>query len=66
MAGGLPAGRQGYGAFSYSKSQVSQVIMYIQQQQIHHSKKTFREEYIHMLTESGIEFDERYIFKESI
>jgi putative transposase len=60
------AWQEGYGAFSYSKSQVSQVILYIQQQELHHRKKTFQEEYINMLTESGIDFDKRYIFKEPI
>ena len=60
------AWQEGYGAFSYSKSQLQQVILYIQQQEAHHRKKTFREEYIHMLTESRVEFDERYIFKEPI
>ena len=60
------AWQEGYGAFSYSKNQIPQVILYIQQQETHHHKKTFREEYIHMLTESGIEFDERYIFREPV
>jgi putative transposase len=62
----LFAWQEGYGAFSYSKSQLSKVILYIQQQETHHRKKTFREEYIHMLTESGIEFEECYVFKEPI
>jgi len=56
----------GYGAFSYSKSQLRDVILYIQQQQTHHHKKTFREEYIRMLTESGIEFDERFLFHDPV
>jgi putative transposase len=60
------AWQEGFGAFSNSKSQVPQVVSYIQHQQVHHSKKTFREEYIHMLKESGIVFDEKYIFKEPI
>jgi len=62
----LFAWQEGYGAFSYSKSELPNVILYIQQQEIHHRKKTFCDEYIHMLIESGIEFDERYIFKEPI
>ena len=60
------AWQEGYGAFSYSKSQIPRVISYVKQQQAHHRKKTFREEYIYMLRESGIEFDERYIFHEPI
>lgn len=53
----------GYGAFSYSKSRVPQVIRYIQQQEIHHKKKSFQEEYIEFLEAFAIEYDERYIFK---
>ena len=55
--------QEGYGAFSYSKSQVPQVIKYIQRQEEHHRKKTFIEEYIHFLNAFEIEYDERYIFK---
>jgi REP element-mobilizing transposase RayT len=58
--------QDGYGAFSYSKSQVDNVILYIQHQQEHHRFKSFREEYISMLNEAGIEYDERYIFHEPI
>ena len=57
------AWQEGYGAFSYSKSQVSQVILYFNNKS---RKKIFQEEYINMLTESGIDFDKRYIFKEPI
>ncbi|MEO8149894.1 MAG: IS200/IS605 family transposase [Bacteroidia bacterium] len=55
--------QEGYGAFSYSKSQVPQVIKYIQRQEEHHRKKTFIEEYIQFLNAFEIEYDERYIFK---
>lgn len=55
--------QEGFGAFSYSKSQVSNVIDYIQNQEIHHHKATFLEEYKQMLLEFEIEYDERYIFK---
>ncbi len=54
----------GYGAFSYSKSQVDDVIRYIQNQEIHHRKETFLDEYKKFLTAFDIEWDERYIFKE--
>ena len=60
------AWQEGYGAFSYSKSQIPNVIAYIQQQEAHHRKKTFRQEYIRMLTEAGIEFDERYLFLDPV
>ena len=55
--------QEGYGAFSYSKSQVPQVIKYIQRQEEHHRKTTFIEEYIRFLNAFEIEYDERYIFK---
>lgn len=58
--------QEGYGAFSYSKSQVPQVIQYIQNQKEHHKKRTFREEYLDILKKLEIEYDERYIFKEII
>ena len=55
--------QEGYGAFSYGKSQVNDVIEYIKNQQIHHSKKTFREEYVEFLKKFEIDYDEKYIFK---
>jgi REP element-mobilizing transposase RayT len=55
--------QEGYGAFSYAKSQVPSVIKYIQSQEPHHRKKSFIEEYRKMLEDFGIEYDERYIFK---
>lgn len=54
----------GYGAFSYSKSQSSNVIAYIQNQETHHRKISFLEEYKTFLEKFEIDFDERYIFKE--
>jgi putative transposase len=56
--------QEGYGAFSYSKSQASTVITYIQNQEMHHQQKTFTEEYKELLEEFNIDFEERYIFKE--
>lgn len=55
--------QEGYGAFSYSKSQLPRVIKYIQNQQEHHRKKTFMEEYIGLLKIHDVEFDQQYIFK---
>ena len=60
------AWQEGYGAFSYAKSQVPDVIRYIQNQEIHHRKETFLEEYKKFLDAFDIEWDERYIFKETV
>jgi REP element-mobilizing transposase RayT len=54
----------GYGAFSYSKSQLNSVIDYIKNQEIHHKKRTFREEYIQFLEKFEIDYDTEFIFKE--
>jgi len=58
------AWQEGYGAFSYSKSHVPDVIRYIQNQEAHHQKETFLEEYKKILKAFEIEYDEQYIFKE--
>jgi putative transposase len=55
--------QEGYGAFSYSKSHVPRVIKYIQNQEIHHRKKSFIDEYIKMLDDFGVDYNDRYIFK---
>ncbi|MBA4251644.1 MAG: transposase [Chlorobiaceae bacterium] len=55
--------QKGYGAFSYSRSQIQNVCKYIMNQEKHHSKITFKEEHIEMLKKFGIEFDEKYLFK---
>ena len=60
------AWQDGYGAFSYSRSQVPDVIRYIQNQEAHHKKQTFLDEYRKMLRVFEIEYDEQYIFKEPI
>ncbi|HJW30037.1 MAG TPA: IS200/IS605 family transposase [Saprospiraceae bacterium] len=56
--------QNGYGAFALSKSHVEGCIKYIANQEEHHRKKSFREEYLELLMENDVEFDERYIFKE--
>jgi len=56
--------QEGYGAFSYARSQVKIVAKYIEDQEIHHHKKTFLEEYQEFLRKFEIEYDEQYIFKE--
>ena len=58
------AWQEGYGAFSYSKSHVPDVIRYIQNQEIHHKKESFIDEFRHFLKAFEIEYDEKYIFKE--
>jgi len=54
--------QEGYGAFSYSNSQVNIVKNYINNQAIHHKKKTFREEYLDFLKKFGVEYDLKYVF----
>ena len=54
--------QEGYGAFSYSQSQKSEVITYILNQEVHHKKKSFREEYESFLKNFNVEYDERYLF----
>ncbi|MBK9333701.1 MAG: IS200/IS605 family transposase [Ignavibacteria bacterium] len=53
----------GYGAFTYSKSQLDNVIKYILNQPNHHRKKTFKEEYLSFLKAFEIEYDEKYLFE---
>ncbi len=55
--------QEGFGAFSYSKSQVPRVIKYIKNQEKHHKKRTFRDEYVALLQAAHIDYDKRYIFK---
>ena len=54
--------QEGFGAFSYSQSQLGSVANYIKNQEKHHSKKTFREEYLEMLKNFDVEYDPKYIF----
>ncbi|MFZ1808335.1 MAG: transposase [Cyclobacteriaceae bacterium] len=56
--------QSGYGAFSYSKSDLQNVIDYIENQENHHKKKSFMEEYKGLLNEFSIDFDEKYLFRE--
>jgi len=56
--------QEGYGAFSYGKSQVENVINYIRNQEIHHHKETFIEEYKSFLHKFDIQINERYLFKD--
>jgi REP element-mobilizing transposase RayT len=54
----------GFGAFSYSHSQLTNVIHYIERQEEHHKTKTFKEEYIEFLKLFNIEFKDEYLFSE--
>ena len=56
--------QSGYGAFSYSKSQLPNVIKYIENQKEHHRMQTFLEEYKLFLEKFEVEYDEKYIFHE--
>ena len=55
--------QEGYGAFSYAKSDLPHVINYIKNQENHHMKMTFVEEYIALLQQFGIDYNDSYIFK---
>ena len=55
--------QDGFGAFSYGKSQIPDIAGYIEKQQTHHKKRTFQEEYVEFLNVFDIEYDERYLLK---
>jgi putative transposase len=55
--------QKGYGAFTYSHSQIDAVIKYIINQEIHHQKKSFREEYLEILRKNEVEFKNEYVFE---
>jgi putative transposase len=55
--------QEGYGAFSYSHSQLDNVIKYVINQEEHHKKITFREEYLKILQKFEVPFDEKYLFE---
>lgn len=54
----------GFGAFSYSHSQLTNVINYIRNQEEHHKVKTFKDEYIEFLKLFDVDFKSEYLFKE--
>lgn len=56
------AWQEGYGAFTVSVSQLDKTIRYISDQEEHHRKKTFQEEYLEFLKKHGVEHDERYLW----
>jgi putative transposase len=56
------AWQEGYGAFTVSASQVAVVKSYIARQEEHHRRRTFQDEYLEFLRQSGVEFDKRYLW----
>ena len=56
------AWQEGFGAFSYSHSQISEVAAYIENQETHHSRQTFRDEYLAFLERFGVVYDLKYVF----
>lgn len=54
--------QEGYGAFSYSKSSVDAVVKYINNQEEHHKKRSFRDEYLELLQKFEIDYDLKYVF----
>ena len=55
--------QEGFGSFSYSHSQLDDVIEYIMNQKEHHRKITFRDEYLDFLKKFNVQYDEKYLFK---
>lgn len=55
--------QEGYGAFSYGRSQLNDIHNYIKNQEHHHQKQSFKQEYLLLLEKFEIEFDEQYLFK---
>jgi putative transposase len=56
------AWQDGYGAFSVSKSAEQKLIEYIENQEVHHRKRDFKEEFLNLLEGHGIEYDEKYLW----
>jgi len=63
LSRGKFAWQEGYGAFSYGHSQLDMIIRYIQNQERHHRRRSFRDEYLTLLKKFEIEFREEYVFK---
>jgi putative transposase len=55
--------QDGYGAFSYGHSQLNSIIRYIQNQENHHSRRSFRNEYLTLLRKFDIAFEDKYVFE---
>lgn len=59
---GFEGWQSGYGAFTYSVKEKERLISYITNQEEHHKKVSFQDEYKAFLSEHGIEFEEKYLF----
>src|SRR6266536_2623767 len=57
------AWQEGYGAFSYGHSQLDTIIRYIENQERHHAKRSFKDEYLSLLRKFDIAFEEKYVFE---
>jgi putative transposase len=55
--------QRGYGAFSHSRSQLDSVVKYILNQEEHHQKKSFKEEYLEILRKNDIKYQDEFLFK---
>jgi REP element-mobilizing transposase RayT len=58
--------QEGYDVFSYRQRDIDMIYKYIQNQEVHHQKQSFRDEYLDLLNEFEVEYDEQYIFQELI
>jgi Transposase and inactivated derivatives len=58
--------QEGYGVFSYRQNEVDMIYRYIQNQEVHHRTQAFRAEYLGLLEEFKVEYDEQYIFQELV
>ncbi len=63
LARGKFGWQEGYGAFSYGHSQLDTIVRYIQNQEKHHHRRSFKDEYLTLLRKFQIEFKERYVFE---
>ncbi len=55
--------QEGFGAFSYGRSQLDSVVKYIENQEEHHSRRTFKDEYLSLLKRFKVDYDDRYLFQ---
>jgi len=55
--------QEGFGAFSYSRSQIDKIAKYVLNQEEHHRSKSFKDEYVELLGKFDVDYDENYLFK---
>lgn len=55
--------QDGYGAFSYGQSQLDKIYNYVLEQEKHHNRRTFNEEYTELLKKFNVEYDKKYLFE---